>query len=141
MAEKTYQPILVTSIVAAAALATVYKFVGYDGNYAGAGAAALGVLDAETDSGEMAPVVASGIANVIAGGAISVGEAVVSGATGKALAATALSATPPAGQVAVLSTGAQAATTIAGSVTPEVILGYALDEATQDGDIIRVELV
>lgn len=141
MAEKTYQPVLITSIVAAAALATVYKFVGYDGNYAGAGAGALGVLNCETDSGEMAPVIVSGIAKVIAGGAISVGGAVVSGSTGKALAATLLSATPASGATPVTSTGAQAAMTIAGSVTPEVILGYALDEATTDGDIIRVKLV
>jgi len=111
MANLTYQPILITSIAAAAELATKYLFIGFDGNVASAGAAALGVLQAATDSGEQAPVGAQGIFLVIAGGAISVGEAVEVGTGGKA---------------AAYSAG--------------VSIGRALDEATTDGDIIRVLL-
>lgn len=141
MAEKTYQPVLITSIQAAADLAYVNRFVGVDGNYAGAGAFAVGILNAETDSGKMAPVIAGGIALIEAGEHIHAGKPIVSGATGKAMEAHALTATPPSGATPVTSTGAQAAMDIAGSVTDEVILGYTLDEAAADGSVIRIKLI
>lgn len=109
MASKTYQPVLITGITAAANLTTKYLFIGFDGNLASAGAAALGVLQAETDSGDEAPVGVQGIFLVVAGEAIDVGEGVEVGTNGKA---------------AALDSGVQVA--------------RALDEATQDGDIIRV---
>lgn len=112
MANKTYQPLLTTSVTAGETLDTTELFIGVDGKYAGAGDFAVGVLDAATANGGQAPVVAYGIALITAGEAISPGDGIESAAGGKA---------------AVLDTG--------------VLLGYALDEATADGDIIRVKLV
>lgn len=140
MAEKTYQPTLITSIQAAANLAYVNRFVGVDGNYAGAGDFAIGVLNAETDSGKMATLIAGGIALIEAGEHIHAGKPIVSGATGKAMEAHALTAIAPAGSTAVKSDVERVSMDIAGSVTDEVILGYTLDEAAADGSVIRIML-
>jgi hypothetical protein len=105
---KTAQPILIASILAAAALARL-RFAGFDGNVAGAGAKALGVTEAATAQGEQAPVSTHGILLVTAGGVIAAGAEVEVGADGKAV-------TKAAG----------------------VSNGYALDAAAADGDIIRI---
>ena len=57
---KTEQPILITSITAAADLVK-HRFVKYDGNYASLGQRALGVCIADTKHGEQAPVCTHGI--------------------------------------------------------------------------------
>jgi len=135
---KTQQVGHVTSIAAAADLAYVHRFVGTDGNYAGAGVNPLGVLQMPVKSGEMVGVAIDGILLVTASGAISVGADVACAANGKVAALAALTATPPTGAVAVLSSGAQAAMTIAGGALPSKKVGFALDEATTDGDVIRI---
>lgn len=140
---KTEIPGLVVSQLAAAALAKGL-FVMPDGNVCGAGKKALGVCKLDTASGEMAPVDTSGVVLMLSGAAITVTDesvAVVSDAAGKAVAATVLSATPPAGATPVTSTGAQAAMTVAGSKTPQAINGYALDTAGGANEWIRVKLV
>jgi len=111
MAELTKQPILITSVEATAELATTNLFVGLTGSYAGAGAYALGVLEAVTSLGQQAPVITLGIALVTAGGAITAGAEVESAAGGKAVAKT---------------TG--------------IALGRALTAAGADGDTIKVKL-
>ncbi|MFN3328514.1 MAG: DUF2190 family protein [Fervidobacterium pennivorans] len=109
---KTQQPLLKISIKASANLENLMRFVGFNGNYAGAGAAALGVLDAATNQGEQAPVITYGVVLVEAGAAISAGQAIESDAQGRAVPRT---------------TG--------------VLLGYALDAASGGGEIIRIKLV
>ncbi|MDQ7799558.1 MAG: DUF2190 family protein [Candidatus Edwardsbacteria bacterium] len=161
----TEQPTLITSIVAAAALTKGY-FIGFDGNVCGAGAKALGVCNADSDSGEMAPVLAKGIALVVSAAAIAVGAALVSDASGQATTATTFAAAAPAitvddtkltvdsGATGVTSSAANgaiisaaeglltpAAPALTGSVLPQAINGYALDAATAAGDLIRVLLV
>ncbi|MCU7494762.1 MAG: DUF2190 family protein [Ignavibacteria bacterium] len=128
------------SIEAAADIAK-QLFVGLDGDVCGAGKKALGVSELDAAEGEMATVIVSKIALVTSGAAITAGDALVSDASGKAIPATDLSATTPAGAVPVVSSGAQPVMTIAGSLPPEVINGYALDAATGADKLVRVLLV
>lgn len=140
---QTHQPLGNTSILAAAALGK-HLFVGADGNVCGANKKALGVTEVDAALGEQASVIFSGIALVLSGGAITVTDELVpvaSDAAGKAVAATALSATVPSGATPVTSTGAQPAMTMAGSATPQKINGWALDSATGANQLIRVLLV
>ena len=108
---KTEQPILTTSITASGAL-TKQTFIGFGGALCAAAAKALGVCAASTASGEQAPVITDGIAQVIAGAAVAVGAAVEADSSGYAV-------TKSAG----------------------VINGYALDAADASGDVIRVHLI
>lgn len=136
----TQQVLQSISIPATAALADIYRFIGFDGKYAEANKSALGVLQYAAADKEMASVATAGIVVVEAAAAIAVGKAVVSNAVGKALAATDLSVTIPEDTTPVTSDAAQPTLVVAGSAAPQVILGYALDEATADGDIIRIKL-
>lgn len=52
---KTYTPILIDSVLAAADLQQK-RFVGFDGNCCTAGAKALGVVDVTTEKGQYVPV-------------------------------------------------------------------------------------
>lgn len=85
---RVYHPTQILSTQAAAAI-VANKFVGFAGvNLATAGAKAFGVADVDTRSGEMAPVVVSGTAVVLSGGALAVGDPVTSDASGRAVAIT-----------------------------------------------------
>ncbi|OQY72403.1 MAG: DUF2190 domain-containing protein [Ignavibacteriales bacterium UTCHB2] len=108
---KTEQPILITSTEAKVNLAK-NLFVGFDGLVCGNGAKALGVCNAETDLGEIAPVMSVGIALVLSGAAIAVGAKIQSNASGKAI------------------------TFAAGEPN-----GFALNAATGADELIRVKLV
>ena len=81
---KTEQPILITSILAAVDLSK-NLFIGFNGNVCGDGNKALGVCNAETDSGEQAPLIAKGIALVLSGNAVSIADKIQSDANGKAI--------------------------------------------------------
>lgn len=118
-----------------------YKFIGFDGNLCAANAKALGILNDSALLGDQAPIAVSGIALVLSGGVITPGSAVVSDAAGKAVVATSFSASTPAGAVAVTSSGAQPAMTLAGSVLPQAINGYSLDSAAAPDVLIRIKLV
>lgn len=110
---KTEQPLLITSIKASADLSAKKNlFIGFDGNVCTNGSKPLGVLSANTGLGEMAPVIAQGIALVYSGGAVAIGQAVMSNALGKA--------------VPIASDG--------------VIAGYSLDSASASDQLIRVLL-
>lgn len=137
---KTYMPLAIYSITAAAAL-TKNLFIGLTGDVCGANAKALGVCDTDTAITEQCPVITHGIALCTSGGSFSAGAALVSDAAGKAVAATTLSATVPSTGTPVTSSSAQPAMTIAGSVLPQVIVGYALDESTGADQSIRILLV
>ena len=110
---KTEQPILITSITAAADLsASKNLFIGFDGDLCAADAKPLGVLNANTEDTEEAPIVAAGIALVYSGAAISQGDKLKSNASGKA--------------ITWASSGA--------------VAGYALDAASGADELIRVLL-
>ena len=86
MTNKTYTPLLIQSVKAAADLEQ-HRFVGFDGNYCTAGANAYGVSDVTTEKGQLAPVAIFGNLLVEAGGTITAGDAVASDANGKAVKA------------------------------------------------------
>ena len=110
---KTEQPILITSILAAADLSSSKNlFIGFDGDICGNGAKALGVLNADTDQNEQAPLTCIGIALVLSGEAVSVEDKIQSDANGKAI------------------------TFSSGEAN-----GYALDAATGADELIRIKLV
>lgn len=105
---KPQQPILTTSVIAAADL-TRRRFAGFDGNPCAAGVRPLGVVEADTEAAGVAPVNVLGILTVEAGAAVAVGADVQSDASGRAI-------TKAAGALA----------------------GVAMDVATAAGDIIRI---
>jgi hypothetical protein len=83
---KTEQPILITSITAPADLSDKKNlFIGFDGNVCGNGEKALGVLNANTNQGNQAPVMTIGIAIVLSGAAVAQKDKVQSDANGKAI--------------------------------------------------------
>ncbi|MDE9812438.1 DUF2190 family protein [Pseudomonas aeruginosa] len=100
--------VLTMSVLALSAL-TRQRFIGLDGNLCAAGAKALAVAEYDTDAGNMAPGNVLGVILVEAGAAVAPGTEVQSDASGKAI-------TKAAG----------------------VGNGFALDEATADGDLIRI---
>jgi hypothetical protein len=109
---KTEQPILITSITAASDLSSSKNlFISFDGAVCGADDKALGVLNANTNVGEQAPVVAKGIALVYSGEAIAVGSKLQCNGFGKA----------------ILSIGGETN-------------GFALDAASGADELIRVLL-
>lgn len=86
MATKTEYSTLIASIEAAVQLAQDKRFIGFDGNYAGAGESALGVLQAPTEAGQQAPVMVYGIPLVLSGTTLaSIGIGIESDANGKAV--------------------------------------------------------
>ena len=109
---KTEQPILITSIKAAADFSDSNNiFIGFDGNICGNGAKALGVLSANTDQDEQAPITVLGIKLVLSGAAVSSGAKIQSDASGKAI---------------TFSSGESN--------------GFAMDEASGADELIRVRL-
>ena len=100
---------MIDSVEATATL-TTQTFVGLDGGICKNGAKAYGVCDADTDKGQLAPVAVLGILLVKAVGVITKGVKVTSNAEGK--------------EIPVSSS--------------EEVNGYALDDASGDGDIIRI---
>jgi hypothetical protein len=81
---KTEQPLLITSVKAAANISK-NLFIGFDGNLCAANAKALGVSNANTDLNEQLPVTAKGIALIYSGGAVSQGTKIASDANAKAV--------------------------------------------------------
>jgi Uncharacterized conserved protein (DUF2190) len=81
---KTEQPILITSVKAAANI-TKNLFIGFDGDICSANVKSLGVSNADTDADEELPVMAIGIALVYTGAAVSQGDKIASDASGKAV--------------------------------------------------------
>lgn len=86
------------------------RFVGFNGERAGAGEKALGVLEVEAEIGMPAPINVLGVMLVETGGAIALGAEVTSNAEGRAV-------------------------TIADD---EACNGFAVDEAAGAGELIRI---
>ncbi len=137
---KTYNPVGIISITAAASIVK-NRFIGFNGNICAANAKAIGVSDANSDTGEQLPVVIGGIALIASGSAVSQGNALVSNASGKAIPATAFSVSVPSGATPVTSNLAQPDLVEAGSVLPQSVNGYALDAAAGADELIRVLIV
>lgn len=87
---------------------------------AGAGEG-IGVLTDEPAAGKYGTVQVQGITKVVAGGAISAGDAITSDGNGNAVAAT-----------------ASTSNTSTGAITGSMVLGRALKTAAQSGDVIPV---
>jgi predicted RecA/RadA family phage recombinase len=106
---------------------------------AGVSRLAIGVALASASSGSTVPVALRGIVWVTAGGAISKGSFVTSGAGGKVVAFADFDA-PTGGEeqyyTTTIESGFQAQFNKIGTV-----LGVALDDANADGDAIRILLV
>lgn len=107
---QTEKPVLIDSITAAADL-TRHRFVSYAGAVATAGAVVLGVANTDANDTEQVPVMVIGIAIVTAGAAIALAAPLEVGTAGKAI-----------------------------TRTTNKLVGYAMDAASQDGDLIRVRL-
>ncbi|MEC5344673.1 DUF2190 family protein [Brenneria populi] len=105
----TQQTILTTTVVALAAL-TQQRFVGADNAPCQAGAIALGVAEVDGAAGDSVPVNVLGIIAVEAGAAVARGKSVQSDDSARAIPL----------------------------VDAGVSNGIALDEATAEGDIIRI---
>lgn len=133
----TYTPFGTLSIEAAADL-VAKRFIGFDGNYCGAGKKAAGVSESDTDDGDQIPVIASGVALVETGGTFDVGDPITSDADGKAVEASTFSITVPSGSTPVTSDAAQPDLTLAGGVLPQAINGYAMEASTASGQFVQV---
>jgi len=123
--------------VQAAAETVKSRFIGFDGDHCAAGKKAIGVSEFDGYTGRYMPVHTYGVVIVEAGGIVTAGAAVTSDANGKAVAASDLALAAGAVQV----TADAAAPALTGSVTPEVINGYALTAAAEAGEFILVKLV
>jgi hypothetical protein len=110
---KTEQPVLITSVKADSSLADKKNvFVSFTGSLCDEDEKALGVLNAETDTGEQAPVISLGIALILSGEDLSPGQPVRCGPGGKANAI--------------------------GSGT---LNGYCMDTAQGADELIRIKLI
>ena len=71
----TEQPVLITSIKCSEVGGIIKnRFINFTGTFGADGTKSLGVVNADTNQGEMTPVTVKGIAIVQSGGAISVGR-------------------------------------------------------------------
>jgi len=108
----TEQPILITSIQCKEPGGVVKKrFIRFDGTYGIEGVKSLGIVNADTNQNEYAPVTVKGIALIEAGGPITMGSGIE---------------TFDDGTAAPLTTG--------------TLEGYAMDTASAAGQIIRILL-
>lgn len=105
---KTQQPVLTTSVVALVDLPR-NRFASFAGGLCGAGAKALGTVQADTEADSVAPVNVLGICLITAGAAVVAGVEVESDASGRAV-----------------------------TLTSGKSNGFAMDAATAAGDVIRI---
>lgn len=110
-----------------------------------AGAKCLGIAKHAATAGQELAVTVLGTAIAVAGGAVTVGAALVSDNQGRLVAATpaAVTVSVAAGATPVTSTAANgeiATATVAGAELPHYIVGYAMTAATEAGDEIEVLL-
>lgn len=106
---------LLTLTVTASGAVAPHRFVGFDGAVAGAGAKALGVSTFKAGDGQDLAADVIGTTVIETGGAIAVGEAVTSDASGRAA--------------------------VVGAEGGDAVNAHALDSATGAGEFIEVLLV
>lgn len=107
----TEQPIQISSVTAAADTAA-NLFIGFDGSVLSSAAKSFGVSNTQTNSGEELPVMTSGIALILSGASVSIGDAIESDSDAKAV-----------------------------PQDSGVTNGYSLDSASGADELIRVLLV
>lgn len=128
---------------------TEYRAVGFNGAQASAaGQKIFGIARRGAAVGQWTDATVLGTAVAEAGAAITVGQALVTDASGRVIPATALSAagsslSVAAGATAVTLTAANGAiisgtATIAGSDLPQHIIGFALQAAAGAGEFIEI---
>lgn len=81
---KTYKPLLIDSIKAAADLKK-QRFIGFDGDYCKEGSKAFGIVDVETEKDQYVPAAISGILLIECGGSISAFDEITSDSQGRAI--------------------------------------------------------
>jgi hypothetical protein len=132
------RPLLKGTIQAAGAI-TIYRFVGFDGNQASAqGQKCRGVSEFAAAQGDNISVVEKGSAIVESGGAVNVGDDIITDNEGRAITASALAVA--AGAVAVTSAAANGASDLTGTSLPAQRKGSALSAASGAGQWIEVLL-
>lgn len=134
--EKVTHPLLKSSFKSGASLNKNRLVKLSSGNivHCGAGQKAIGLVDLDWDNGNICSVLNYGIGLLEVGsGGVTEGAEIVSDANGKAVIATALSATLPTGATDVLSSAAQPSATIAGGALPQKVCGTALDTVSEGG--------
>ncbi|MBU0847344.1 DUF2190 family protein [Patescibacteria group bacterium] len=109
--QRTYHPTLRIGVTANADLAYKYRFVDVAGNYASAGEQAIGILETPVEDEDLATVVCEGTCLIEASAAIAAGAQIGAATSGKAV---------------TYSSGQR--------------LGFALNAATADGDLIEMKL-
>lgn len=110
---QTEQITLITSIEATEDV-TKNLIIAVDGSLCDASEVPLGIINADTDSGEECPVVVGGIALVYSGAAVTIGDMLTSDSASKA---------------------------ITYATVDQVNIGKALDAATAADELIRVKLL
>lgn len=118
------------------ATATLTRFLmgQLDGTLASTGEYGFPILF-DAVSGDTTTLQTMGIGVATAGGSITAGNLLACDSAGKLVAASALSATVPSSGTTVTSSSAQPAMTMAGGVTPQIIVGIALNDASSDGQV------
>ena len=91
------------------------SFINFAGDGSPMNVKGLGVVAADTSAGDAAPVVINGIAMVNSGGAIAIGDPVISDMLGRAV--------------------------VQGAVDNKHIMGYAMDAAAGAANNIRIRLL
>lgn len=110
------------------------------GEVAAAGAKCLGIAKHGATAGQELAVAVLGVAIAVAGGSVTVGQALVSDNQGRLVPATAVAVSVAAGATGVTSSAANGAiTTVAGGELPQYIVGYAMT-AGGTGEEIEVLL-
>lgn len=108
----TEQPILITSIQCKQPGGIIKnRFIRFDGTYGLEGVKSLGIVNADTNVNEYAPVTVKGIALIESGGPISMGSGIETFDDG-----------------------------LAAPLTSGTLEGYAMDSASSAGQIIRILL-
>lgn len=126
--------------VTAAANLTAHRFVDVTGAVPAAGEYCPGVLAYDTLAGDNAYLVTHGVVIVETGGAIDVGDWVITDNLGRAVAAADLTVNTPDGATPVTSTGADPTMLVTGSELPQKPLGRALVASTDAGQFITIKI-
>lgn len=133
-----YTPVLTRTVTAAGAVARG-RAVGFDGaQIATAGAKPLGIAHHAASTGQQLAVGTIGSVIAEAGAEITVGQALALDSSGRVVPAAALAVA--AGATPVTSGAANGAAVLTGGVTPQHVVGDALQAASGAGQFLEILL-